>query len=146
MKIIFDNATKIDTIVLENYNFTPTNSVRVKDFCQQALSEHETIGGIYWQDSKGTLHSMETTNQTLYSLLFIFYYLSRHQQVNIKYDTDAVSSGMLGYLLKLPGWLVRIFQKLGIVKPTVTYTDFIRCIRERSRQTETAPGEVRSEL
>ena len=145
MKIIFDTSTKIDTIVLENYNFTPSDTAAVQTFCNQALSEHETIGGIYWQDSKGTLHSMETTNQTLYSLLFVFYYLSRHQQVNIKYDTDAVSAGMLGFLFKRPAWFVKICQKLGIVKHTVTYTDFIRCIRERSRNqaSETVSGEVR---
>jgi len=144
MKILFDTSTKIDTIVLEKYGFDPNDTVKVREFCNAAMSQHETIGGIYWQDSAGTMHSMETTNQTLYGLLFVFYYLSRHQQVNIKYDTDTVSPGMLGYLFQRPEWLVKLCQKFGVVRKTITYTEFMKVIRERSRQAEAVPREVRS--
>jgi 3-phosphoglycerate kinase len=70
MKIIFDSTAKIDTIVLENYGFTHVDTTKVQEFCNAAMSEHETIGGIYWHDSTGTIHSMETSNQTLYGLLY----------------------------------------------------------------------------
>ncbi len=131
MKIIFDKVTKHDTILLEQYSFKIEDSVRVQKFVEQALATPETIGGIYWEDMKGMNHSIEVSNQTLYTLLFTFYYLSRHVPININYDNYYLNDNMLSPLLGKPLWLIKLLQVVGLLQKRYTYADLIKVANEQ---------------
>lgn len=126
MKLLLDKLLLSNTAVLEDFNPSNRDEALVIRFCQDAVSEPEVLGGIYYESVDCNRHFLELKNQSLFTLLYTLKSIALKLPFQITYDDVIVPAVMLSGLFQQPVWVIKMLQFFGLLPRKITYSDFFK--------------------
>jgi hypothetical protein len=122
MKLFFDPKNITYECVLNEYQPTVEGAIPVLNFCNEGLTHHETIGGVFWVDNENQQHYVELKTEKLIAILYVVKALALRQPINISYMNEPASKILMKAVFGYNSWVIRFAQFIRLI-PKTKYND-----------------------